>query len=770
MVFPTGYSTNLGLISGIMRPGDWIIADQNSHASIVDGAILSKANVRFFRHNNPADLEKKLKQTTGKKLVAIEGVYSMDGDVCPLPELVEVAKKYGARILLDEAHSAFVYGANGRGVAEHFGLEDEVDIHIGTLLEGAGRPGRLRRRVAEPLQLSEGVRAVARVLVRALAGRRGGRAQERSSSRRRSRSCARSCGRTSRTSGAKLDEAGVDVGESTSQVIPIMVTNDRRVFELGHKLLRAGLYLQPVIYPAVAKHRSRFRVSISATHTTRPARRGRRDPRQGSSRRGDTRMSTSNEGYVQYHYRDAIGGFFEFPTENARAILPPELQPIEPHHGSSVLSVMAFDFTNSPVGDYGELILSILVAPRIEQGQPMPRSAFYPFRLGTTTRESREHAIERWHLPHYMQDIGDRVGARRRAHHHRRHRPRPADRRHDASPSTSGRTSSTRYQAFMNDEEGAYTSTIVMAGEFSENEEERGGITIHSQAMTDLLADWDVDFKPFRELWMRNGVADLPPAPDARELRRRDERQRLRHRQPRRRTGAGARRRRSTCAARSRDHGVTDIRFTTRDRRGAGDRGAGADRGRRAPRSSPCGGDGTWGNVANAIVAAGADVRLALIAAGTGNDFAKTMERPATDIDRHGAARRRRRPTSRSTSAGSRTSISSTSPASASTSPCSRTSRASGGSRAISSTSTPRCSQLFAYKGLTVDISSPATKRRLEAAPHGDHRQREVLRRRVHHRTQRRASPTACSTPSRSSTRRRSSARSSSTRWARART
>ncbi len=141
MVFPTGYSTNVGMISALMRPGDWVISDQNAHASIVDGAILSKANVRFFRHNSPADLEKKLKQTTGKKLVAIEGVYSMDGDVCPLPELVAVAKKYGARILLDEAHSAFVYGANGRGVVEQFGLEEEVDVHIGTFSKALGGQG-----------------------------------------------------------------------------------------------------------------------------------------------------------------------------------------------------------------------------------------------------------------------------------------------------------------------------------------------------------------------------------------------------------------------------------------------------------------------------------------------------------------------------------------------------------------------------------------------------------------------------------------------------
>jgi hypothetical protein len=113
----------------------------------------------------------------------------------------------------------------------------------------------------------------------------------------------------------------------------------------------------------------------------------------------------NDNGFVQYHYRDAIGGFFEFPTDNARALLPQDLQPIEPHHGSSVLSVMAFDFHDSPVGSYGELILSILTAPRVEPGQPWPKSAFFPFRLATTTRESREHAIERWHLPHYMKDI-----------------------------------------------------------------------------------------------------------------------------------------------------------------------------------------------------------------------------------------------------------------------------------------------------------------------------------------------------------------------------
>ncbi len=116
-------------------------------------------------------------------------------------------------------------------------------------------------------------------------------------------------------------------------------------------------------------------------------------------------MSKLPDEFVQYHFRTAIGGFFEIPTANAIRILPKHLQPVEPHHGLSVLSVMAFDFHDSMVGAYGELILSVHVAPRLAPGGRLPRAAFYPFLLGTTTTASREHAIERWHLPHFMHDI-----------------------------------------------------------------------------------------------------------------------------------------------------------------------------------------------------------------------------------------------------------------------------------------------------------------------------------------------------------------------------
>ena len=223
-------------------------------------------------------------------------------------------------------------------------------------------------------------------------------------------------------------------------------------------------------------------------------------------------VSDNKNGLVQYHFRDCIAGFFEFPTENARALLPSDLQPIEPHHGSAVLSVMAFDFHESMVGAYGELILSVLVSPLVKPGQPMPRSAFYPFKLGTTTKESREHAIERWHLPHYMQDI-DLKWERGDGHItiHATEVDSGAPMVDMTITEHEWSKVEHRYQSFMHDEEGFYTSTIMMKGEFSENEEERGGIKIFSQGMTELLDQWDVETTPFRELWMRNGVQTFYP-------------------------------------------------------------------------------------------------------------------------------------------------------------------------------------------------------------------------------------------------------------------
>jgi hypothetical protein len=212
---------------------------------------------------------------------------------------------------------------------------------------------------------------------------------------------------------------------------------------------------------------------------------------------------------VLYRFRHSIVGFFEFPTANAVKILPSSLQPVEPHHGQSVLSVMAFDFHDSMVGAYGELIFCVGVAPRIEAGR-LPRGAFYPFLLGTTTRASREHAIERWHLPHFMEDIELDFQS-----HNGQIRMEAA---HGGSP-IAGMTITDYgwepvehlYQSFMKDASGAYMAKILMAAPFSEHEEERGELELHEHAFTALVDRDGVTTTPFRELWMKDGLQTFHP-------------------------------------------------------------------------------------------------------------------------------------------------------------------------------------------------------------------------------------------------------------------
>jgi glycine C-acetyltransferase len=266
ILFPTGYSANVGFISSLMRAGDNIILDQYSHASIVDGAILAKSRTIFFRHNNPMDLERKLLKCTGKKLVIVEGVYSMDGDVCQLPEIVEVCKRHGARILIDEAHSTFLFGPNGRGVAEHFGLDDEVDFHLGTFSKSLGGQGGY---VCGSKDLVDYVNAFGRsrffscnlappIAAGLLAGLQLVEAEPELRAKLWSNVAYMR---------RRFAEEGIDIGKSTSQVMPVLVNNDAKVFAVAEKIQERGLYLQPVTYPAVPKHKSRLRISVSAAHS-----------------------------------------------------------------------------------------------------------------------------------------------------------------------------------------------------------------------------------------------------------------------------------------------------------------------------------------------------------------------------------------------------------------------------------------------------------------------------------------------------------------------
>jgi 8-amino-7-oxononanoate synthase len=266
LLFPTGYSANVGTIAGLMRSGDLVVADQFAHASIVDGMILSKAKSRFFRHNRPDDLDRKLAGFTGKKLVIVEGVYSMDGDVPPLREIIDVCRKHGARLMIDEAHSAFVFGPTGKGVAEDQGVEDEIDIHLGTFSKSLGGQGGY---VAGSHKLINYLRGFSRsrffscaLSPVVVAGLRKALEIARDEPELRAR-----LWENVAYMQKLLKDAQVPTEASSSHVIPIMVRDDARIFMIGEELLREGVFINPVRYPAVGKHKSRFRMSISAAHT-----------------------------------------------------------------------------------------------------------------------------------------------------------------------------------------------------------------------------------------------------------------------------------------------------------------------------------------------------------------------------------------------------------------------------------------------------------------------------------------------------------------------
>jgi len=179
---------------------------------------------------------------------------------------VALAKAAGARVMIDEAHSTFVYGDNGRGVAESFEMEDQIDIHVGTFSKALGGQGGY---VAGSQGLYNYLMGFARSRVFSCALAPAVTAGVLAALRVAAREPELRTTLWNNVAHFRklMSDAGVDVGESTSQIIPIMIRNDRKILGIAQKLQRAGLYLQPIIFPAVAKHRSRFRVSISATHT-----------------------------------------------------------------------------------------------------------------------------------------------------------------------------------------------------------------------------------------------------------------------------------------------------------------------------------------------------------------------------------------------------------------------------------------------------------------------------------------------------------------------
>jgi 8-amino-7-oxononanoate synthase len=268
LVFSTGFQTNLGTIATLVGKDDLIFADRDNHASIVDGCRLSFGRTIKYRHNDMEDLERKLavNSNNGGKLIVADGVFSMGGDILDLPRLVELAQKHQARVMVDDAHSIGVLGAHGRGTAEHFGLEDKVDLVMGTFSKSFASLGGF---IAGDSQVIHYIKHHARALIfsaspppAAVAAVLAALHILRTEPEHRERLWA-----NVRKMKQTFDELGFNTGNTQTPIIPIIIGDDMKTFAFWRELYQNGIFTNPVISPAVPPGQSLIRTSYMATHT-----------------------------------------------------------------------------------------------------------------------------------------------------------------------------------------------------------------------------------------------------------------------------------------------------------------------------------------------------------------------------------------------------------------------------------------------------------------------------------------------------------------------
>jgi len=266
LVFTTGMLTNLGTISALVGRGEVVISDREDHASIVDGCRLSFGVKKRFRHNDMADLERVLQSCEDKpKLVVVDGVFSMGGDIAPLPEITSLCRRYSARLMVDDAHSLGVLGG-GRGTAAHFGLTDQVDIIMGTFSKSFASLGGV---IVGDAAVIDYVRHTARALifsasmppsnVAAVAAALEVIKEEPERVVR-----VRAIGERMRKA---FQELGFDTLNSQTPIVPIMVGDDTKTFLFWRALFDAGIFVNAVVPPGVPPSQSLLRTSYMATHT-----------------------------------------------------------------------------------------------------------------------------------------------------------------------------------------------------------------------------------------------------------------------------------------------------------------------------------------------------------------------------------------------------------------------------------------------------------------------------------------------------------------------
>lgn len=268
MTFSTGFQANLGIISAIARHGDFILCDKENHASIYDGCRLSFARTYTYRHNDMADLERLLVLCRGKGgiLIITDGVFSMSGEIANLPEICRLAAEYGARVMVDDAHGLGVIGEGGRGSASHFGLEEQVDIYMGTFSKSLASLGGY---MAAKKEVVDYVRHASRPFIFSASIPPASCAAALAALRvlEKHPELVTKLGSLAAYARKRLKDAGVPIIEAQTPIIPIYTYDTYRTLSVAREIYNAGVYLNPVLPPACPENQCLLRSSYMASLT-----------------------------------------------------------------------------------------------------------------------------------------------------------------------------------------------------------------------------------------------------------------------------------------------------------------------------------------------------------------------------------------------------------------------------------------------------------------------------------------------------------------------
>lgn len=268
IVYSTGFQVNLGVVSCITGREDYIICDESDHASIIEGRRLSFSNTLKFKHNDMASLEKVLASCPIDKikLIVVDGVFSMEGDVAPLLEIIALAKKYNAQVMVDEAHGVGVFGEQGQGICHHFGVTDDVDLIMGTFSKSFASLGGF---IACNSIIANYLRHNSRSYIFSASATPGaiGAANAALDIMMNEPERIKQLWEVTNYALNGFREMGCEIGPTTTPIIPLYIRDNDKTFMVTRDLLEEGIFVNPVISPAVAPHDTLIRFSLMATHT-----------------------------------------------------------------------------------------------------------------------------------------------------------------------------------------------------------------------------------------------------------------------------------------------------------------------------------------------------------------------------------------------------------------------------------------------------------------------------------------------------------------------